>query len=60
MLKEYVKWFCEFIDVPYEANETMNLWILDKNQQSEYGIGLIHYVENNSKQITIFDYDIAI
>ena len=60
MLKEYVKWFCEFIDVPYETKETMNLWILGKNQQSEYEIGVIHYVENNSKQITIFDYDIAI
>ncbi|MDW3803086.1 hypothetical protein QI193_11050 [Staphylococcus saprophyticus] len=60
MLKEYVKWFCEFIDVPYETKETMNLWILRKNQQSEYEIGVIHYVENNSKQITMFDYDIAI
>ncbi|MEP9853603.1 hypothetical protein VQE80_13860 [Staphylococcus shinii] len=60
MIENYVEWFCEFINVPYETKETMNLWILEKKQQWEYEIGVIHYVENNSKQITIFDYDIAI
>ncbi|OIJ29074.1 hypothetical protein [Staphylococcus sp. LCT-H4] len=60
MLKKYTKWFCEFINVPYETNETFNLWLMERKEKKEYGLGLIHYVENNSEQITIFDYDIAI
>lgn len=59
MIDNYVKWFCEFINVPYETNETLELWIINRKQK-KFEIKNVSVVENNTKQLSLFDFDIAI
>lgn len=60
MIRNYVKWFCEFINVPYETNETLELWIINRMQNRKFEINYTFILENNTKQLSLFDYDIAI
>lgn len=60
MIENYVEWFCEFINVTYETNETLELWIINKKQNKEFEIENVSVVENDTKQLSIFDFDIAI
>lgn len=60
MIENYVEWFCEFINVPYETNETLELWIINRKQNKEFEIENVSVVENNTKQLSLFDFDIAI
>lgn len=60
MIENYVEWFFEFINVPYETNETLELWIINRKQNKEFEIENVSVVENNTKQLSLFDFDIAI
>ncbi|CAC7179455.1 hypothetical protein APW19_13665 [Staphylococcus aureus] len=60
MIENYVEWFCEFINVPYETSETLELWIINRKQNKEFEIENVSVVENNTKQLSLFDFDIAI
>lgn len=60
MIRNYVKWFCEFINVPYETNETLELWIINRMQNRKFEINYTFILKNNTKQLSLFDYDIAI
>ncbi|EZU40551.1 hypothetical protein [Staphylococcus aureus] len=60
MIENYVEWFCEFINVPYETNETLELWIINRKQNKEFEIENVSVVEKNTKQLSLFDFDIAI
>lgn len=60
MIENYVEWFCEFINVPYETNETLELWIINKKQNREFEIKIVSVVETDTKQLSLFDFDIAI
>ncbi|CAC6020303.1 hypothetical protein ACCK22_15890 (plasmid) [Staphylococcus aureus] len=33
MIENYVEWFCVFINVPYERNETLESWIINRKQK---------------------------
>lgn len=60
MMENYVEWFCEFINVPYETNETLELWIINKKQNREFEIEIVSVVETDTKQLSLFDFEIAI
>ncbi|HDJ7420915.1 MULTISPECIES: hypothetical protein [Staphylococcus] len=60
MIENYVEWFCEFINVPYETNETLELWLINRIQNKKFEIDYVFILENNTKQLSLFDYDIAI
>lgn len=60
MIENYVEWFCEFINVPYETNETLELWIINKKQNRNFEIEIVSVVETDTKQLSLFDFDIAI
>lgn len=60
MIENYVEWFFEFINVPYETNETLELWIINRKQNKNFEIKNVSVVENNTKQLSLFDFDIAI
>lgn len=60
MIENYVEWFCEFINVPYETNETLELWIINKKQNRKFEIEIVSVVETDTKQLSLFDFDIAI
>lgn len=60
MIKEYVNWFCNFINVSYETSETLELWITSRKQKEVFEVGKIIISESKSEQISIFDFDIAI
>lgn len=60
MIENYVEWFCEFINVPYETNETLELWIINRKQNKEFEIKNVFIIENSTKQLSLFDFDIAI
>lgn len=60
MIENYVEWFCEFINVPYETNETLELWIINKKQNREFEIEIVSVVEIDTKQLSLFDFEIAI
>ena len=60
MIENYVKWFCEFINVLYETNEILELWINNRMQNKKFEINYALILENKTKQLSLFDYDIAI
>lgn len=60
MIENYVKWFCEFINVLYETNEILELWINNRMQNKKFEINYAFILENKTKQLSLFDYDIAI
>lgn len=58
MIENYVEWFCVFINVPYERNETLESWIINKKQNKEFEIGNVSVLQNNTKQLSLCDFDI--
>lgn len=60
MIVDYVKWFCEFMNVPYETNELLEVWAISKKQNKEFEINYVCIAENNTKQLSLFDFDVAI
>ncbi|MBF7023278.1 hypothetical protein [Staphylococcus kloosii] len=60
MIECYVEWLCKFINVPYETNETLELWIINRKQNKKFEIGNVFVVGNSTKQLSLFDFDIAI
>lgn len=60
MIENYVEWFCEFINVPYETNETLELWLINRMKNKKNEIDYVFILEKNTKQLSLFDYDIAI
>lgn len=49
MIENYVEWFCVFINVPYERNETLESWIINRKQNKEFEIGNVSVLQNNTK-----------
>ena len=60
MIKEYVNWFCDFMNVPYETGETFGLQITTRKQKEICEVKKIIILEKKPEQISIFDFDIAI
>lgn len=58
MIENYVEWFCVFINVPYERNETLESWIINRKQNKEFEIGNVSVLQNNTKQLSLCDFDI--
>ncbi|HEH2200767.1 TPA: hypothetical protein SGQ28_002648 [Staphylococcus aureus] len=58
MIENYVEWFCVFINVPYERNETLESWIINRKQNKEFEIGNVSVLQNNKKQLSLCDFDI--
>lgn len=58
MIENYVEWFCVFINVPYERNETLESWIINRKQNKEFEIGNVCVLQNNTKQLSLCDFDI--
>lgn len=55
MIENYVEWFCEFINVPYETNETLELWIINRKKNKRFEMENVFIVENSTKQLSLFD-----
>ncbi|QNW78812.1 hypothetical protein FPP17_14100 (plasmid) [Staphylococcus aureus] len=53
MIENYVEWFCVFINVPYERNETLESWIINRKQNKEFEIGNVSELQNNTKQLSL-------
>ncbi|MBA8634144.1 hypothetical protein [Staphylococcus aureus] len=47
MIENYVEWFCVFINVPYERNETLESWVINRKQNKEFEIGNVSVLQNN-------------
>lgn len=58
MIENYVEWFCVFINVPYERSETLESWIINRKQNKEFEIGNVSVLQNNTKQLSLCDFDI--
>ncbi|HDE3150837.1 TPA: hypothetical protein PC924_002640 [Staphylococcus aureus] len=58
MIENYVEWFCVFINVLYERNETLESWIINRKQNKEFEIGNVSVLQNNTKQLSLCDFDI--
>lgn len=60
MIENYVEWFCVFINVPYERNETLESWVINRKQNKEFEIGNVSVLQKNTKQLSLCDFDIDI
>ncbi|HDH6733684.1 TPA: hypothetical protein ACVWR4_002353 [Staphylococcus aureus] len=60
MVENYVKWFCQFINISYVANETLELWIIIRKQNKESKIENNISIDKSTKQLSLLDFDIAI
>lgn len=58
MIENYVEWFSVFINVPYERNETLESWIINRKQNKEFEIGNVSVLQNNTKQLSLCNFDI--
>lgn len=45
MIVDYVKWFCESINVSYKISETLELWIISREIYLELQISHVHISE---------------
>ncbi|HDH6518340.1 TPA: hypothetical protein PI874_002483 [Staphylococcus aureus] len=60
MVENYVKWFCQFINISYVANEILELWIIIRKQNKESKIENNISIDKSTKQLSLLDFDIAI
>lgn len=58
MLEKYVEFICEWEEVPYKSNLSLDVWKIEKQQQINKKIQTINYVKRQPEQITMFDYEI--
>ncbi|HHV6098604.1 TPA: hypothetical protein ACUL0E_002592 [Staphylococcus aureus] len=60
MVENHVKWFCQFINISYVANEILELWIIIRKQNKESKIENNISIDKSTKQLSLLDFDIAI
>lgn len=58
MIEAHVKWFCRWIDKPYQKRYTLDVWLTKANRTLTVMSIDKKEAEENEDQLTIFDYGI--
>lgn len=56
MIETYVKWFCDWVDVPYQNIYTVDIWKAEADKGINNNFDYVQYnIPERDEQMTIFD-----